>query len=97
MTSMETLPLSITLDMYYDVADIDELHDIWDSLDPESNDYIEITLKSGETYRFDNPPLYSSDNRERVTFDYNNNFKTMAIDPSDIVKINFNGTVLYEG
>lgn len=96
MTSMEALPLSIRLDMYYDVADQDELLKIWETPSDGDDEYIEITVKNGQTYRFDNPPSHSSDNHERVQFDYYGNFKIMTIDPKDIVKINFNGTVLYE-
>ena len=102
MHSMEALPLSIRLIMTYDDYDLDKLNEIALAKEEKINngeelplDYVTITLEDGNSYTFDNSPYWSSDDTVRLRFSYYKDFKTFTIDPEKIVKVEFNGRILY--
>lgn len=79
-----------------DVLDIDDvvMADEY-SLSDNIDNYVTITLEDGNSYTFDNSPYWSSDDTVRLRFSYYKDFKTFTIDPEKIVKVEFNGRILY--
>ncbi len=100
MMSLNALPLSIRLEMQYNTNDRDELISIHKNQDPDSKNSVEITLKDGKKYVFDEAPLNTSDNKEILEYKYYEGgslgTKPMCIDPEQIARISFNGTILYD-
>ncbi len=92
---LEVNPFSLKLDLLYPTNDPEELAEINSKLDPDAKNTISVTLKDGTTYTDDNCPLYTSDNMERLQYRFSENFKQVVINPQNITKIVYNGTVLY--
>ena len=92
--SLEVRPFSVRLVVEYPTTDLNELTKLWESQDPEAKNLITVTLKNGQSYSSDQTPGFGSDNTERMTFHFD--YGKVVMDPSQVTKIVYNGTTLYE-
>lgn len=94
---LEVNPYSVKLDLLYPTEDMDKVIGIEETLDQTIENTITLKMQDGTVYTSSNAPVYTSDNMERLSFTFTDDqYKTVVIDPQNILTITYNGTLLYE-
>ncbi len=93
---LEAHAFGIKLDLVYPTDDIDEINAIQDKFDDKMIDRIEVTMQDGTVYKANNNTFYQSDNIQRLEFSFSSeDWKTVVINPDNIVKVVYNDITVY--